>query len=255
MYPTLFRIGDFSLSSHTAMMVVAYLFAYGISLSEFRRKDINEGLCDIFFIAAIIGGIGGAKILFVYQNATLSDFISHPLQYLASGITFYGGLIGGTILFILTARWKKVSFWLISDAATPGLVLAYAIGRIGCFLVGDDYGTPTNLPWAISFPNGSPPTTERVHPTQIYDTLLMLLTFAFIWMIRKKSLPTGSIFAITLIILGIERFFIEFIRHTSPSIIPGLSHAQLISIGITIVGIYKLIQLRFRVIKSSEVQA
>jgi phosphatidylglycerol:prolipoprotein diacylglycerol transferase len=228
------------------MMVVAYLVAYGIALSEFRRKGISESLCDIFFIAALIGGIGGAKILFLYQNATLSEFMSDPLRYLASGITFYGGLIGSMILFILTARWKKVSFWLITDAVTPGLILAYAIGRIGCFLVGDDYGTPTNLPWAISFPNGSPPTTERVHPTQLYDTLLMLIAFAFIWMIRKKSLPTGSFFAITLIILGIERFFIEFIRHTSSSFIPGLSQAQLISIGIAVVGIYKLIQLRFR---------
>lgn len=255
MYPTLFTIGDFSFSSHTAMMVVAYLVAYGISLSEFKRKGIDESLCDLFFIASIIGGIGGAKILFLYQNATLSDFISNPVRYLSSGITFYGGLIGSIILFILTAIWKKVSFWLISDAATPGLVLAYAIGRIGCFLVGDDYGVPSDLPWAISFPDGSPPTPEKVHPTQIYDTLLMLLTFVFIWMIRKKKLPTGSIFAITLIILGIERFIIEFIRNTSPSFIPGLSQAQLISIGITIVGIYKLTQLRLHRVKSSKVQA
>jgi phosphatidylglycerol:prolipoprotein diacylglycerol transferase len=255
MYPTLFRIGDFSLSSHTAMMVVAYLVAYVITLSEFKRKGISENLCDIFLIAALIGGIGGAKILFLYQNATLSDFISQPLQYLASGITFYGGLIGAIILFILAARWKKISFWLVTDAAAPGLILAYAIGRIGCFLVGDDYGTPTNLPWAISFPNGSPPTTERVHPTQLYDTLLMFLTFVVIWKIRKRKLPTGSLFAITLVILGIERFLIEFIRNTTPSFIPGLTQAQLISIGIAIVGIYKLIQLRFHVVKSSEVQA
>jgi phosphatidylglycerol---prolipoprotein diacylglyceryl transferase len=255
MYPTLLRIGDFSVSSHTAMMVVAYLVAYGISLSEFKRKGIDESLCDLFFIASIIGGMGGAKILFLYQNATLSDFISHPLQYLSSGITFYGGLIGSIILFILTARWKKVRFWLISDAATPGLVLAYAIGRIGCFLVGDDYGTPTNLPWAISFPNGAPPTTERVHPTQLYDTLLMFLTFVVIWKIRKSRLPIGSLFAITLIILGVERFFIEFIRNTTPSFIPGLTQAQLISIAIIIVGIYRLIQIKIQTVKSSEVQA
>ncbi|MBI4228989.1 MAG: prolipoprotein diacylglyceryl transferase [Deltaproteobacteria bacterium] len=255
MYPTLFSIGDFSVSSHTAMMVVAFLLAYVLSLSEFKRKGISESLCDLFFIASIIGGIGGAKILFLYQNATLSDFISDPLTYLASGITFYGGLIGGIILFILTAKWKKVSFWLISDAATPGLILAYAVGRIGCFLVGDDYGTPTSLPWAISFPNGAPPTTDRVHPTQLYDTLLMFIAFAFIWKIRKKKLPTGSIFAITLIILGVERFFIEFIRNTSPSFIPGLSQAQLISIGIIIVAIYKLIQVKIQTVKSSEVQA
>lgn len=237
------------------MVLIAFVVGYFVFLSEFKRKGLSENLNDLFFAGAVIGGIVGAKVLFLFQNATLSGFLAEPMRFLASGLTFYGGLLTAMFLWLLIAIWKKVSFWLVTDAASPAVILAYAVGRIGCFLAGDDYGAPSELPWAISFPNGAPPTIERVHPTQIYDTLLMLLTFLLIWKIRKRNLPTGSITAISLIIGGIERFFIEFIRNTSPSFVPGLSQAQLISIGIIVLGIYKLIRLKFHLVKTSEVQA
>jgi len=132
----------------------------------------------------------------------------------------------------------------VTDSLAPGLILAYGIGRIGCFLVGDDYGTPSDLPWAIAFPKGAPPTTERVHPTQIYDTLLMIGLFFLLWKIRKKNLPDGWLSAVMFILLGVERFLIEFIRTTTPSFISGLSQAQLISVGMIILGALKLIQIR-----------
>lgn len=250
MYPTLFKIGNTSVSTFTVIFVIAYLVAYKIALPEFKRKGISEHLCDLFFTSTVIGGIGGAKILFLFQNATFTEFISDPIKYLSSGITFYGGLIGSILLYISVARWKKVSFWFITDASAPGLVAAYAIGRIGCFLAGDDYGIPSNVPWAVSFPNGSPPTLDKVHPTQLYDTLLMSILFIFIWKIREDPLPVGALFASTLIILGVERFFIEFIRNTTPSFIPGISQAQIISVVVIIVGISKLLQLRFQNLKS-----
>jgi phosphatidylglycerol:prolipoprotein diacylglycerol transferase len=237
------------------MVLIAFVIGYFVMLAEFKRKGLSENLNDLFFTGAVIGGIVGAKLLFLFQNATLSEFLAEPMRFLASGLTFYGGLLTAMFLWLLIAIWKKVGFWLVADAVSPAVILAYGIGRIGCFLVGDDYGSPSELPWAISFPNGAPPTTERVHPTQIYDTILMLLTFVLIWKIRKRKLPTGSIAAISLIIAGVERFVIEFIRNTSPSFIPDLSQAQLISIGITVLGIYKLIQLKFHLVKSSEVQA
>lgn len=246
MYPTLFKTGNFEVSSFTVVFVIAYLVAYKIGLAEFKRKGISENLCDLFFIATVIGGVGGAKILFLYQNVTLTEFISDPISYLASGITFYGGLTGSIILFVLAAKWKNVSFWFITDACAPGLTAAYAIGRIGCFFAGDDYGIPSNLPWAVSFPNGSPPTLDRVHPTQLYDTFLMSFVFILIWKIRKKTLPVGTLFALTLIIFGVERFFIEFIRDTTPSLIPGISQAQILSVAVIIIGISKLIQLRLQ---------
>lgn len=252
MYPTLFTVGDYSVSSFTVMVVIAFIVGYLLTLSEFKRKGIDEALLDLLAGTSVILGFIGAKLLFLYQNATFSEFIAHPVQYLASGLTWWGTLVPCIFLWALIAKWKKLNFWLIGDAAAPALVLAYGIGRIGCLLVGDDYGVPSNLPWALSFPNGAPPTLERVHPTQIYESLLMIIVFLFLWNIRKKDLPVGWISYITLIILGVERFLVEFIRNTTPSSIPGITQAQIISIGFIVVGVYKFIQLKSRLRKSAE---
>lgn len=254
MYPTLFKIGDISISSYSVMVMIAYLVAYKLSISEFKRKGLNDNLVDLFFVLTVLGGIGGAKILFLLQNVTFSQFLEDPFRYLASGLTFFGGFIGSILLFVIAARLKKLDIWLITDTVCPTVVLAYAIGRIGCLLVGDDYGIPTDLPWAISFPNGSPSTLERVHPTQIYDTLLMTFVFIFLWSNRKKNLPTGFLSSLTFIILGVERFLIEFIRNTTPSFIPALSQAQLIALGFVFVGLYKIIQLRMKSTKPEEIK-
>jgi len=137
-----------------------------------------------------------------------------------------------------------MSFWTLGDAVAPGLAIAYTIARIGCFLVGDDYGVPSDLPWAMAFPKGLPPTTERVHPTQIYEIILMGAVFIYLWKVRKKTVPTGWLFSIFLILAGLERFLIEIVRATTPSPIPHLSLAQLMSIGMIIIGVIKLIQIR-----------
>jgi phosphatidylglycerol:prolipoprotein diacylglycerol transferase len=140
-------------------------------------------------------------------------------------------------------QMKRVKYLTVTDAAAPALILAYGIGRVGCLLVGDDYGIPTSLPWAISFPNGSPPTLLAVHPTQVYDTISMLIFFVILWTIRKKDLPVGWMTAVTLMVLGVQRFMVEFLRNTTPSFIPGISQAQVISIILFLVGlvlIYKV---------------
>src|SRR5690606_1912859 len=133
------------------------------------------------------------------------------------GFTFLGGLIGAVFLAWIVTQMKRVPFLVITDLASPLLIIAYAVGRVGCLLVGDDYGVPSNLPWAIAFPNGSPPTFDRVHPTQIYDTICMLILFAVLWKIRKRDYPTGWLTAVTIIALGVQRFFVEFLRETTPS--------------------------------------
>ena len=256
MYPELFRIGDIAISSFSVVLVISFLVAYLVGEAEFKRKGLNGNLADLLIIACVVGGIGGAKVLFLIQNATFSELIADPLRYVSSGLTFYGGLIGSLILMGIVTRKKKVNYWAVTDASAPALILAYAIGRIGCFLVGDDYGIPSNLPWAVAFPEGAPPTTERVHPTQIYDTLLMTGLFFFLWKIRKNYPSShGWLSSVLFITLGIERFLIEFIRNTTPSFIPGLSQAQLISVAMIILGVLKIIQLRTATRKASEIEA
>jgi len=236
MYPTLFTVGEIYISSFSVMVLIAFLVAYFVAEVELKRKGLNSNLADLLLIACVIGGLGGAKILFLYQNVGFSDFISDPVRYLASGFTFLGGFLGSLLLIWFVTQMKRVRYLTVTDAAAPALILAYAIGRIGCLLVGDDYGAPSNLPWAISFPNGSPPTFLAVHPTQIYDTISMLIFFIILWTIRKKDFPIGWITAVTLMVLGVQRFLVEFLRDTTPSFIPGLSQAQLISTILVLVG-------------------
>ena len=234
------------------MVLIAFLLAYIVSEGEFKRKGMNSNLVDLLLIACVLGGLGGAKLLFLYQQVSLADFISDPVRYMASGFTFFGGLIGALVLIWLVTQMKRVNFLAVTDTIAPVLVLAYAVGRIGCFLVGDDYGIPSNLPWAVSFPNGSPPTFQTVHPTQIYDTISMTIVFIFLWSIRRKDFPTGWISAITFIILGAQRFLIEFLRTTTPSFIPGISQAQLISIGFILLGLIMLYKIKSRSVRAVE---
>lgn len=245
MYPTLFEIGNTSVSSYSVMVLIAYLVAYFLTILEVKRRGYDDSVADWILLAALFGGLGGAKLLFLYQNVTISQFFGEPLRYLASGLTFYGGLIGACILVLLVGYRKKISFWDLVDSSTPGLAIAYGIGRIGCLLVGDDYGIPTSVPWALSFPQGSPPTTEPVHPTQIYDTISMLLTFALLWGVRKEKFHRGWLFSLFLIIVGVERFLVEFIRETTPSFIEGFSQAQVISVILFTTGLINLIRIGF----------
>ncbi len=237
MYPVLFRIGDISVSSFSVMVLLGFLVAYVLGESEFKRKGLNGNLVDLLLIASVVGGLGGAKILFLYQQVPITNFIADPVRYLASGFTFFGGVIGAFILVWLVTQMKRLSLLAVTDIMCPLLIIAYAVGRIGCLLVGDDYGTPSDLPWAMAFPEGSPPTIERVHPTQIYDTICMVILFAVLWGIRKKDFPTGWMTAITFIALGIQRFLVEFLRQTTPSFIPGLSQAQLIAVVFVLTGV------------------
>ena len=237
MYPVLFRIGDISVSSFSVMVLIGSLVAYVLGESEFKRKGFSGNLVDLLLIASVIGGLGGAKILFLYQQVPITDFIADPVRYLASGFTFFGGLIGAFILVWLVTQMKRISFLSATDTACPLLIIAYAVGRIGCLLVGDDYGIPSDLPWAMAFPEGSPPTLQRVHPTQVYDTICMVILFAVLWSIRKKEFPTGWMTAVTFIALGVQRFLVEFLRQTTPSFIPGISQAQLIAVALVVIGI------------------
>lgn len=236
MYPVLFKVGGFVVSSYSVMLLIAFLTAYYLSAREFRRKGLDDSLRDYFLIACVVGGLVGAKILFLVENVTLREFTDDPFRYLSSGLTFLGGFIGALILIWIVARVNSLSFLYVCDTISPLVVLSYAIGRIGCFLVGDDYGPPSDLPWAMAFPKGSPPTTERVHPTQIYDFLVLTILFAFLWRIRKKQMPTGWLFGLTLFLLGVERFVIEYWRVTTPSFIPGVSVAQLMSLFVAAAG-------------------
>ena len=183
MYPELLRIGNFAISSFGLMVALAFLAGYWIASLEFKRKKLDDNLLGNRLLLSMLGGIGGAKLMYIFENVPLSDFISSPFTHIFSrgGLTFYGGFIGAVLLFWILTVKNKVSFFKVMDAMAPALAIGHSIGRIGCFLVGDDYGIKSDVPWAVAFPKGLPPTTDPVHPTQVYEVVLMGLIFFVLW--------------------------------------------------------------------------
>jgi phosphatidylglycerol:prolipoprotein diacylglycerol transferase len=179
--------------------------------------------------AALIGGLIGAR---GYWLATHTSEVSGDLVgsvFGGSGLVWYGGLIGGAIGVLLWA-WRKGMFNLeLLDICAPALAMGYAVGRIGCQVSGDgDYGKATDLPWGMAYPDGVVPTTDVVHPTPIYETLVMGLGAWLLWRARDAFRP-GALFAAYLVLVGAERFLVEFLRRNEP-VVAGLTEAQIISL-------------------------
>src|SRR5690606_28068942 len=135
----------------------------------------------------MIGGIGGSKLYFATDLWLREGIPFTDLLFAREGITFYGGLLGAIGLAWVGTRIHRIPTGAFMSAAAPGAALGQALGRVGCRLVGDDYGRPTDLPWGMSFPKGAPPTTERVHPPQLYEALWLFAVTAFLWRRRHRS--------------------------------------------------------------------
>ena len=230
MIPYLFKIGPIQIGSYGMMMALAFLSVTWLLRNELRRSALPGDWAYSLVTAAIIGGVVGARIYFILEYP--ADFLRDPvgLLFSRSGLTWYGGLIGGLLAILWTARRLPVSTWRLLDLIAPLLLLGYGIGRIGCLLAGDgDYGPPTTLPWGMSFPNGLVPTYEKVHPTPIYETLISLTFFAILWRLRRKRLPAGMLTAGAFVLYGVERFVAEFWRLTPRVLWGWVSTAQLLS--------------------------
>src|ERR1700731_2690926 len=215
----------------------AYLPATKKSKAEqVERKD--EG----FLIIGIAGfaGLVGARLYHVLESP--SEFFADPWPLLFSrfGFAWFGGFLGGLIALIILARYLKIPLLEFLDICSPAAAVGYAIGRLGCLLSGDgDYGRPTPLPWGISFPNGEVPTTDRVHPTPLYEFFIWLAIAAFLWHMGKKSLQKpkarGEIFCNYLIPPVFFFFLINFIRN-NPWFFLALPTAQAASLASILAG-------------------
>ena len=184
--------------------------------------------------AALVGGLIGARGYWLLQN---HESFSVGSAFGGSGLIWYGGLLGGVVAVLLWARWRGFLTLALFDMAGPGLALGYAIGRIGCQVSGDgDYGRAWDGPWAMGYPHGTVPTAPgvTVHPTPIYETLVMGLLAYVLWQLRDRVRP-GVLFALYLVFAGAERFLIEFIRRND-AVALGLTAAQLESLSLFIVG-------------------
>jgi phosphatidylglycerol---prolipoprotein diacylglyceryl transferase len=173
------------------MVAVAMIAAYYVLRADMARRGIAEkdsATAEIFVVVPALAGIAGAKLYHVLE--TPRELFAHPFDELLSryGLAWFGGLIGGFAAWLLLARAKRISLLDSLDAGSAAAALGYGVGRLGCLLSGDgDYGVPTSLPWGMSFPNGLVPTTERVHPTPIYELIVACAIAWFLWRLGTEQ--------------------------------------------------------------------
>jgi phosphatidylglycerol:prolipoprotein diacylglycerol transferase len=244
MWPELLHIGPISVYSFGLMAALAFLSAGYLLEKQLQRVGYNKEMAGPMVIAALIGGILGAKIYFFIQHPEYLQVNLLSALFSGEGLVWYGGLIGGFLLVSWYVKHKKLNYLLMADLIAPLLLLGQGIGRIGCFLSGDgDYGPPSDVPWAMAFPNGVVPTDVPVHPTPLYDTLLLLTLFTILWKLRKKKFSHGTHSALFLVFIGTERFITEFWRREPKYIIDIFSEAQLISLIAIVLGISMILLL------------
>lgn len=249
-YPFNIHLGPFTVTGYGLMMMVSFLLGGWLISLELERRRLNAHYASDIVIAALVGGIVGAKLWYTALTGDPGALFSR------GGLVWYGGFFGGFVA-VLANGWRlKVPVRWTIQLCAPALAAAYAVGRIGCLLVGDDYGAPTTLPWAVSFPEGMPPSTAAnlagfgvalppgtdpstllaVHPTQLYETGLMFLAFMLLWTWRRKAWGTGALLGVYLVMAGIERFIVEFFRAKDDRFFGTFTLAQLISLLVIAVG-------------------
>jgi phosphatidylglycerol:prolipoprotein diacylglycerol transferase len=227
-----------SIKTFGVTFALAFL-ACGLVIAR-RLRELEKPVdwaYEIVF-AALLGGVIGARGYFLIQNYSS---VQHNLLgsiFSGSGLVWYGGAIGGAIGVLLWMRWRDAMQLRMFDMCATALALGYAIGRIGCQVSGDgDYGIRSSLPWAMGYPHGTVPTPPgvRVQPTPIYETVAMCLLAYFLWQLRDRVRP-GVVFALYLVLSGLERLLVEFVRRNA-EVWAGLTAPQLESIGLMIVGL------------------
>jgi len=260
MYPILFEFGPFIISSFGVMMVIAFLLGNYLLRRDVVAQGYDPIIAEDITFRAAIGGILGAKVYYLIETIptgqaadnvsglieiiagifTLSGGrIAAGIQNFGAGLVFLGGLIGGVAAISWYVYRKKLNWLEIADLAVPFLVLGHGIGRIGCFLVGDDYGIASNLPWAIAFPKGLPPTDITVHPTQLYEMAAYFSIFFYLRYRKRNQQFKGEIMFEYLFLGGFARFMVEFIR-TNTKYLFDLSGAQYLSILMMGIGAYQM---------------
>lgn len=215
------------------MVALGALVGLWILGRELRRSGLPESGTDAA-IAGVLGGMAGAKLLWVFEH--LGEAPALDLLLSRGGMSWFGGFAGGVLAGVAVMRWKRLPVVAVLAAATPALAIGHAIGRIGCFLVGDDYGRPSHLPWAVAFPEGLPPTTIPVHPTQLYEAaaLVPLAWLLFRW--RRGGRADTFVLGAYLALAGTIRFAIEFLR-IDVRVLGPLSVAHIASLGAIGIGL------------------
>ena len=253
--PFVFALGPLKLTGFGIAMMAAFGIAHMVAQTVLRQRgDDDEIMNDVTF-AALVGTIVGGKLYFAI-NETVAGRPFVSALFSRAGFVYWGGFLGSVLLAWLVIRWRRQIFLRIADGAAVGIAAGYAIGRTGCWAVGDDYGRPWNGPLAVSFPRGMPPSTVAnmnaefhanlpaslspdtvvsVYPTQLLEVALGVVMFLILWRLRRHEHRAGWLFGMYCVLAGVERFIVEFFRAKGDVVGP-LTSAQWVALAIAAVG-------------------
>jgi phosphatidylglycerol:prolipoprotein diacylglycerol transferase len=250
-HPFEFGYGPLQFTGFGIAVVMGFIVAQMIGQQEMQRRGYDPAPIGDLIFGAVIGGLLGAKLYFVVVLGHWDSFFAR------GGFVFWGGLVGGTIGVLLIAWRKHLPLWRVAEVGASGIAAAYAVGRTGCWAVGDDYGRPWSGPLAVQFPEGAPASTAgimsrefhqtfppgtdpstviAVHPTQLYEVTMALIMFAILWRLRRHHHAEGWLFGVYCLLAGVERFIVEFYRAKDDTLSIGITSAQLIALAAIVVG-------------------
>ncbi|GAC1513875.1 MAG: prolipoprotein diacylglyceryl transferase [Gemmatimonadaceae bacterium] len=251
--PFAYALGPLQFTGFGVAVLLAFGIAQVVSARELERRGHDAGAVPDLVMAAIVGGLVGAKLYYVVViTHNVNDILTR------AGFVFWGGLIGGMLAVMATMRVKRINIMRVCDVAGIAIAAAYAEGRTGCWAVGDDYGRPWTGALAVSFPNGAPPSTAEnmaqffhatipagvlpgsvlsVYPTQLFEVAMGLGMFALLWRLRDHKHAEGWLFGVYCSLAGVERFIVEFFRAKDDRFTTGLTTAQFIAVGFVLFGL------------------
>lgn len=261
-HPFEFNLGPIPITGFGIAVLLAFVIGQIVGQNEFTRRGYQKEADAVpdLIAASVIGTLIGGKL---YYAALVAHDWSALLS--RSGLVYWGGFIGAVTACFLVIRWKKLQFARFTDVGGIAMAAGYAVGRTGCWAVGDDYGRPWNGPWAVMFPEGIPPSTAAnmsqqfgipvgagvspdtvlaVHPTQLYETALGFVMFMILLRFRNHKHAEGWLFGMYLILAGAERFFIEIFRAKDDRFAMGMTLAQVIALTLATVGVVVMLQRR-----------
>ena len=250
--PLAYEVGPLMITGFGLAVLAAFVVAQIVAQHELKRRGYNpEPVGDMIF-AAVLGSLVGAKLYFVALTGDIDTLFSR------GGFVFWGGLIGGILAVTILVMRRKLGFWRIADVAGLSIMPAYAVGRTGCWAVGDDYGRPWDSPLAVRFPEGAPPSTAQnmqemfgipvpadvppntvlaVHPTQLYEVTMAFILFLLLLRLRDHKHAEGWLMGVYCVMAGVERFIVEFFRAKDDRFFGVLTVAQVIALVFIAIGI------------------
>ncbi len=240
MQPILTEIGGISIYAFGFFMAASYLLGMAWTIREAGRKDLDSSLVLEFGFYVLLGGLIGARLFFLLLNPeSIPGGLQGLIRFWDGGLVFIGGALSGVLILIFFLKIKKQDILVWLDSAAPGIALGLVLGWAGCFVAGCAFGSPTNVPWAVTFthPDSMAPLYVQVHPTQIYYSLAALTVFILLTAIKNMLTAKGSLAGLFIILYAFFNFGIDFFRADHQALLGYLSFSQLVFVMLAPAGL------------------